>query len=135
MGHTLQRLSAVLGKRAQSYSVEELRKCRGPSWKVKEPWTHCQLSSKKSTASSWTPGPGACEPQPVLQSIWLRLMHLQQNLNAKWETSALRSWENEMAKIFHGLEGSGDNNAWWRWVQNRPSQGRALRHVDYSIFS
>lgn len=46
MGHTLQRLSAVLGVRALPHSAEMMRKCQGPFWRGKAPWTHHQLGSQ-----------------------------------------------------------------------------------------
>lgn len=59
MGHTLQRLSALLGVRAQPHSAEGLRKCRGPSWRGKEPWMHCQLGfpTQQSVAGAQAKGP------------------------------------------------------------------------------
>lgn len=124
--HTLQRLSADLGKRAQPYPAEVLRSAEGPPGE----WgSHgCTASwAPNSTVSSRSPGQVTREPRPTVRSIGLGCRHLQQNSNSRWETFTPEDWENKTAKILHGLE-TGDSNAWGQSQESKPS-GSWIQHL------
>lgn len=101
-GHTSQRLSAVLGKRARPHSAEALCSTQRPPGEGRSPG-HTVNWASNSTVSGWCAGQGAGMPRPAVRSICLSFRHLQQNLNSRWETLAPRSWENKMAEILHEL--------------------------------
>lgn len=102
-GHTSQRLSAVLGKRAQPHAAEALCSTERPPGEGRSPG-HTVNWAPNSTVSGQCPGQGAGMLRPAVQSICLGFRHLQQNLNSRWETLAPRSWENKMAEILHELQ-------------------------------